>query len=319
MMIGKVKIPGNILLAPMSNVTNLPFRLMCRKYGASMTYSEMMSSDAVIHGNARTFDRGKSCGNERPFGVQIFGNSPQTISSAALMIEENCNPDIIDLNCGCPAKLLTKDGFGSALLSSPETIHSIINELSETVSTPVTAKIRVLEDMEKTLKIAGLIEDAGASALTVHGRTQQQQYSGSPDIEYAKRIKEELSIPVIVNGDIVDEASAEQALDNTGCDGIMIGRAAMGNPFLFRRISHYLDTGKMLDFQDCEQRILDLREYFMLLEEHKLMHTINVRAHARWFTRGIRNGRHIRNRIAEAGNVDEMLLSIDDMCRDVWR
>ncbi|MDW7733214.1 MAG: tRNA dihydrouridine synthase DusB [Methanolobus sp.] len=314
MKIGKVKIPGNILLAPMSNVTNLPFRLMCRKYGASMTYSEMISSDAVIYENAKTFNRGRSSEDERPFGIQIFGNSPHVISEAALKIEEAYRPDVIDLNCGCPAKLLTKDGFGSALLGTPELIHSIINELSDTVSTPVTAKIRILEDMGKTLEIARLIEGAGASALTVHGRTRQQQYSGRSDMEYAKRIKEDLSIPVIVNGDIVDEASAEYALDYTGCDGIMIGRAAMGNPFLFRRISHYLDTGEMFEFEECRQRVSDLSEYFRLLEEHELIHTINVRAHAQWFTRGIRNGRHIRNRIAEAADIDEMLLRVEDMC-----
>ena len=151
MKIGKVKIAGNILLAPMSNVTNLPFRLMCRKYGASMTYSEMISSDAVIYGNAKTFSRGKNTCIEEPFGIQVFGNSPQVIAEAALKIEEAYHPAVIDLNCGCPAKLLTKDGFGSALLRSPELIYSIINELSETVSTPVTAKIRVLEDMEKTV------------------------------------------------------------------------------------------------------------------------------------------------------------------------
>ncbi|WP_406656028.1 tRNA dihydrouridine synthase DusB [Methanolobus sp. ZRKC2] len=314
MKIGKVKIPGNILLAPMSNVTNLPFRLMCRKYGASMTYSEMISSDAVIYENAKTFNRGKSSRDERPFGIQVFGNSPQVVAEAALKIEEAYHPDIIDLNCGCPAKLLTKDGFGSALLRSPELIHSIINELSETVSTPVTAKIRVLEDTEKTLEIARLIENAGASALTVHGRTRQQQYSGKSDMEYAKRIKQELSIPVIANGDVVDESSAERILEYTGCDGIMIGRAAMGNPFLFKRISYYLDTGEILEFEECAQRVTDLREYFKLLEDHELMHTINVKAHAQWFTRGIRNGRHIRNRIAEARDADEMLLHVEEMC-----
>ncbi|TGC07249.1 tRNA dihydrouridine synthase DusB [Methanolobus halotolerans] len=314
MKIGKVKFPGNILLAPMSNVTNLPFRFLCREYGASMTYSEMISSDAVIYENVKTFRRGRSYDNEKPFGIQIFGNSPRVISEAALKIEGTYHPDIIDLNCGCPAKLLTKDGFGAALLESPELIHSIVEKLSETVSIPVTAKIRVLEDMEKTLKIAQLIENAGACALTVHGRTRQQQYSGRSDMEYAKRIKEEISIPVIVNGDIVDEASAEYALEYTGCDGIMIGRAAMGNPFLFKRISHYLHTGGMLEYDECMQRVIDIRRYFSLMEEHGLMHTINMRAHAQWFTRGIRNGRHIRNNIAEAQNTDEIILRIEEMC-----
>ncbi|MDI3486904.1 MAG: tRNA-dihydrouridine synthase [Methanolobus sp.] len=315
MKIADIKIPGNILLAPMSNVTNLPFRLMCKKYGASFTYSEMISSDAVIYENEKSINRGMSCEEERPLGIQIFGNSAEKMTKAALRIEEIYQPEIIDINFGCPARLLTKDGCGSALLRSPELIHEIITGLTDNLSTPVTAKIRVLEYMEKTLEIAHLIEDAGADALTVHGRTRQQQYSGMADHSYVKKIKQELSIPVIANGDIIDETSARQVLDYTECDGIMIGRAAMGNPFLFRRISHYLETGDILDYNECSQRISDLREYFGLLEEYDLMHTVNIKAQAQWFTRGMRNGRHIRRSIASSKTIDEILQSLSEMCK----
>jgi nifR3 family TIM-barrel protein len=315
MKIADIKIPGNILLAPMSNVTNLPFRLMCKKYGASFTYSEMISSDAVIYENEKSINRGMSCEEERPLGIQIFGNSAEKMTNAALRIEEIYQPEIIDVNFGCPARLLTKDGCGSALLRSPELIHEIITGLTDNLSTPVTAKIRVLEYMEKTLEIAHLIEDAGADALTVHGRTRQQQYSGKADHSYVKKIKQELSIPVIANGDIIDETSARQVLDYTECDGIMIGRAAMGNPFLFRRISHYLETGDILDYNECSQRISDLREYFGLLEEYDLMHTVNIKAQAQWFTRGMRNGRHIRRSIASSKTIDEILQSLSEMCK----
>lgn len=315
MKIADIKIPGNILLAPMSNVTNLPFRLMCKKYGASFTYSEMISSDAVIYENEKSINRGMSCEEERPLGIQIFGNSAEKMTKAALRIEEIYQPEIIDINFGCPARLLTKDGCGSALLRSPELIHEIITGLTDKLSTPVTAKIRVLEYMEKTLEIAHLIEDAGADALTVHGRTRQQQYSGMADHSYVKKIKQELSIPVIANGDIIDETSARQVLDYTECDGIMIGRAAMGNPFLFRRISHYLETGDILDYNECSQRISDLREYFGLLEEYDLMHTVNIKAQAQWFTRGMRNGRHIRRSIASSKTIDEILQSLSEMCK----
>ena len=315
MKIADIKIPGNILLAPMSNVTNLPFRLMCKKYGASLTYSEMISSDAVIYENEKSINRGMSCEKERPLGIQIFGNSAENMTEAALKIEEIYQPEIIDINFGCPARLLTKDGCGSALLRSPELISEIVTGLVENLSTTVTAKIRILEDMEKTLEIAHLIEDAGADALTVHGRTRQQQYSGKADHSYVKRIKQELSIPVIANGDIVDETSAQQVLDYTECDGIMIGRAAMGNPFLFRRISHYLETEEMLKYKECIQRIADLREYFRLLEEYDLMNTVNIKAQAQWFTRGMRNGRHIRRSIASSKTTEEILQSLDEMCK----
>jgi nifR3 family TIM-barrel protein len=315
MKIADIRIPGNILLAPMSNVTNLPFRLMCKKYGASLTYSEMISSDAVIYENEKSISRGMSCEEERPLGIQIFGNSPEIMTRAALKIEEIYQPEIIDINFGCPARLLTKDGCGSALLRSPELIHEIVTGLTDNLSTPVTAKIRVLEDTEKTLEISQLIEDAGADALTVHGRTRQQQYSGKADHSYVKRIKQELSIPVIVNGDIVDETSAQQVLDYTECDGIMIGRAAMGNPFLFRRVSHYLETGEMLEYKECSQRIADLKEYFRLLEEYNLMNTVNIKAQAQWFTRGMRNGRHIRRSIASSKTIVEIFRSLDEMCK----
>jgi tRNA-dihydrouridine synthase B len=315
MKIADLKIPGNILLAPMSNVTNLPFRLMCRTYGASLTYSEMISADAVIYENEKSIKRGISCDDERPLGIQIFGNSPETMTTAALRIEEIYQPEIIDVNFGCPAKLLTKDGCGSALLKSPELIHEIIKKLSDNLSTPVTAKIRILPDMDKTLEIAHLIERAGASAITVHGRTQQQQYSGKANHEYVRKIKQELNIPVIANGDIVDEISAQQTLEYTGCDGIMIGRAAMGNPFLFRRISHFLETGEMLDYRQCSQRIADLREYFGLLEEYDLAPTVHIKAQAQWFTRGMRNGRHIRRSIAEAKCVEDIFESLEEMCK----
>lgn len=316
MKIEKVRFPGNIFLAPMANVTNMPFRLMCRRYGASMTYSEMISSNAIVYESAKAFDRGLSCEDERPFGIQIFGNSPSIVSKAAMTIEETYHPDLIDLNFGCPAQLLVKDGFGSALLRSPDLIYSIVRELCETISTPVTAKIRVLEDMERTLHIARLIEKAGACAITVHGRTQQQQYTGKASHEYAKRIKDELSIPVIANGDIVDEASAFDVLEHTGCDGIMIGRAAMGNPFLFRRISHYLETGEMLEYDGCRQRVADLETYMRLLQKHGLTHTVNLRAHAQWFTKGIRGGKHIRTKIADSKDIDEIIDCLKDMCAD---
>lgn len=306
MKIAKVGFNGNIFLAPMANVTNLAFRMMCREYGASGTCSEMISSDAIVYDCTKAFGRGSSCDDERPFVIQIFGNSSNVISKAALKIEERYRPDIIDINFGCPAHLLTKDGSGSALLDAPDTMYQIIRELTETISTPVTAKIRVLKDMEKTVHIGRIVEKAGASAITVHGRTQEQQYAGKADHEYAKRIKSEVSIPVIVNGDIKDEISALNTLEYTGCDGIMIGRAAMGNPFLFRRIDHFLKTGEMLQYDERQQRSEDFGKYMELLEMYGLTDMVDLRVHAQWFTKGIPGGKHIRTKLATLRSIEEI-------------
>ncbi|MGM0770529.1 MAG: tRNA-dihydrouridine synthase family protein [Halobacteriota archaeon] len=240
MRLGGVDLSGNLLLAPMADVTNLAFRLMCKKYGASLSFTEMISSNAVVHGNEKTFLRGMTCEEERPFGVQLFGNCPENITSAALIVEEMFEPELIDINLGCPSPVITNAGCGSALLHSPDLVSDIISDLYKNVSTPLTAKIRILESMDDTLDIANRLEEAGVCGITVHGRTREQGYQGFADHSYAKRIKEELSIPIIANGDVSDGVSAKHILEYTGCDGLMIGRAAMGDPHLFYRISRYL-------------------------------------------------------------------------------
>lgn len=310
MRIGKLKLKGNLLLAPLANVSNLAFRMMCRKYGASLTYSEMISSDALIYQNKKTIGRGLTCKDEKPFGIQIFGNSPQTMAEAALIIEKMHSPEIIDVNFGCPAPIITRAGCGSALLKSPEDVYNIIDRLTDTLSTPVSAKIRVLEDMEKTLEVARAVEDAGACAITVHGRTQTQKYLGTSNLEYARKIKAELSIPVIANGDIKDELSAQHALEYTQCDGLMIGRGAMGDPHIFSRISHYLETGEFLETDTHLQRVKDFLEYISLLNRYDILSFANLRTQSHYFTRGIHSGRHIRKSISRADNVEALVESL---------
>ncbi|MGP8321315.1 MAG: tRNA-dihydrouridine synthase family protein, partial [Methanosarcinaceae archaeon] len=257
MKIAHLKLPGNLILAPMANITNLAFRMLCKKYGAALTYSEMISANAIVRQGEKTMQRGMTCDNEKPFCIQVFGNSPGTITEAAFILEDTYQPAIIDINMGCPASPIIRQECGAALLNSPKTIHDIISHLTDNTSTPVSAKIRVLDSMEKTLEIAKTIEDAGACAITVHGRTKMQQYSGNSSFEYAKIIKKELSIPVIANGDIKDGESAKHALEYTGCDGLMIGRAAIGNPYIFRCISHYLKNGEPLKTDHCIQQVND--------------------------------------------------------------
>lgn len=295
--IGKTETPGNLLLAPMADVTNLAFRLLCRQNGADITYTEMISADALLNENRKSLFKGLSSPQDRPFGIQLVGNSPEKLREAALFIESEYRPEIIDVNMGCPAQRIIRIGCGSVLLNSKTLVYEIISELTGALKTPVTAKIRILEKNEKTLELARLIEKAGASALTVHGRKAKQMYSGTSDLMAIRAVKRELSIPVIANGDIRDEESAETALDFTGCDGIMIGRAAMGNPFVFKRIRHYLETGEKLEFNRQTRQLEDFKSYIALLEEHNLSSSTNLRMHSHWFTKGLRGSRQIRGKI----------------------
>ncbi|MCC4770779.1 tRNA-dihydrouridine synthase [Methanosarcina sp. DH2] len=295
--IGRTELPGNLLLAPMADVTNLAFRLLCRRYGADLTYTEMINADALLNENRKSFIKGLSSPDDRPFGVQLVGSCPEKLREAALFVEEEFKPEVIDVNVGCPSRCIIGAGCGSALLNSPELVHTIISELTGTLKTPVSAKIRLLGREEKTLEIARRIEEAGASALTVHGRTAAQMYSGNSDLMSIKAVKNELSIPVIANGDIRNEESAERTLELTGCDGLMIGRAAMGNPFIFKRIRHYLETGEKLEVDKQSRQLEDFDAYVSLLEEHNLISSINLRMHAHWFTKGLRGSRQVREKL----------------------
>jgi tRNA-dihydrouridine synthase B len=295
--IGKLETPGNLLLAPMADVTNLAFRVLCRQHGADLTYTEMISADALVNENGKSLLKGLSSPEDRPYGVQLFGSSSGKLREAALFIEEECRPEVIDVNMGCPVRRITGTGCGSALLNSPELVYEIISDLSSSLRTPITAKIRILKRDEKTLELARLIEKAGASALTVHGRNAEQMYSGNSDLGVIKAVKNELSIPVIANGDIRDEVSAENTLDITECDGLMVGRAAMGNPFIFRRLRHYLRTGEKLEMNRQAQQLEDFKTYITLIEEYDLSSSLDLRMHAHWFTKGLHGSRQIREKI----------------------
>jgi nifR3 family TIM-barrel protein len=316
--IGRAELSGNLLLAPMADVTNLAFRLLCRRYGADLTYTEMINSDALLNESRKSFIKGLSSPDDRPFGVQLVGSCPEKLTKAALFIEEEYRPEIIDINMGCPARCITGAGCGSALLNSPELVYTIVSELTDSLKTPVSAKIRLLGREEKTLQIARLIEKAGASALTVHGRTAVQMYSGSSNLPAIRAVKNELSIPVIANGDVKDEESAERTLELTGCDGLMIGRAAMGNPFIFKKIRHYLETGEKLEADKQSRQLEDFDAYISLLEEHGLLSSINLRMHAHWFTKGIRGSRHIREKINSLEDGKAVTELIRSFCQEIY-
>ena len=311
MQIGPLKLHGNILLAPMADVTNLPFRLLCKKYGAALVYTEMVDADGVIYHNRKTISRIASCQEERPLGIQLSGSSAEGLNRAARLVEEQDGPDLIDINFGCPARHIVKKGCGAALMNNPQLMADIVEQVSDAVSVPVTAKLRVYDNVDRTLEVVRMLEDAGASAITVHARTQHQNYAHRADWDVIGAVREELSIPVIANGDIADELAAQTVFEQTHCDGIMIGRAAIGNPYIFRRIGHYLETGEFPGLQDVNEQLDDFFEYMELAGKYDMLDYAGVKLHAKWFTRGLEGGRLLRTKINAARDIDEVIGIMD--------
>ena len=311
MQIGPLKLHGNILLAPMADVTNLPFRLLCKKYGAALVYTEMVDADGVIYHSRKTISRIVSCQEERPLGIQLSGSSAEGLNRAARLVEEQDGPDLIDINFGCPARHIVKKGCGAALMNKPQLMADIVGQVSDAVSVPVTAKLRVYDNVDRTLEVVRMLEDAGASAITVHARTRHQNYAHRADWDVIGAVREELSIPVIANGDIADELAAQTVLEQTHCDGVMIGRAAIGNPYIFRRIGHYLETGEFLGPQDVNEQLDDFFEYMELAGKYDMLDYAGVKLHAKWFTRGMEGGRLLRTKINAAGDIDEVIGIMD--------
>lgn len=311
MHIGYLNLKGNLLLAPMADVTNLAFRLLCKKYGAALVYSEMVDADGVIYRSNKTISRIVSSEKERPLGIQLSGASAKSLEQAARLVEEQYSPDLIDINFGCPVRHIVKKGCGAALMNNPQLMADIMEQVSGTVSVPVTAKVRVYDDLDRTLEMVHMLEDAGASALTVHARTLQQNYSHSADWDVIRAVKEELILPVIANGDIDSEMSARTVLEQTHCDGLMIGRAAIGNPFIFRRIGYFLETGEFLEPPGVSEQVDDFFEYIDTSEKSGLLDYASVKLHAKWFTRGIEGGRLLRTKINVAKDIDSVLEVMD--------
>jgi len=289
----------------MCNITDLPFRLLCKKYGAALTYSEMIFGDAYLQESERSKKRAYFLEEERPIGIQITGTTTEKIVEASKKIEEELNPDIIDINVGCPSYNVINSGGGGALLKHPEKLSDLVKKLCSSVKTPITCKIRLTDDLEKTIWLAKSIEKAGASALTVHGRTVKQKYSGKADWNIIKKIKNELKIPVILNGDVKDEESTKKALTFSGCNAVMIGRAAIGNPYLFKRITHYLETGQKLE-KNLFRRIEIFEEYTKLCKKYGYENLGKIKTVAENLMKGFEGGARIRKKISGANSIIEI-------------
>ena len=252
--IGSVEMENPFILAPMAGVTDLPFRMLCKEQGAGLLCTEMVSAKAISFHNKNTISLMQIDSSEHPVSMQIFGSEPDLMAEVAKSIEEQPF-DILDINMGCPVPKVVNNGEGSALLKNPELIREIVTQVSHAVKKPVTAKIRIGFEGYPVdpVEIAKIIEDSGAAAVAVHGRTRQQYYAGEADWDTIRRIKEAVSIPVIGNGDVDSPKKAEKLVRETGCDGVMIGRAVRGNPWIFREMNHYFTTGELLPRPSWEE------------------------------------------------------------------
>lgn len=314
--IGNLTIENKVILAPMAGVSNSPFRILSRQYGAGVVFAEMVSDKGLLHKNEKTRKLLYMTDIEKPMAQQIFGSDLETMVEAALYIDKHSNCDIIDINMGCPVpKVAIKAQAGASLMKNPDLIYDIVKAIKEKVSKPVTVKIRSGWDFDSVnaVEVAKRIEAAGADAITVHARTRSQGYSGKADLDVIKAVKEHVSIPVIGNGDVVDGPSAKRMLDYTKCDAVMIGRAALGNPWIFREINAYLNQGVTLERPSHEEiREMMIRHMDSLIElkgEHVAL--LEMRSHGPWYLKGIEHASTLRKQLATSKSREEFVRYIN--------
>ncbi len=314
--IGNVELENNLILAPMAGVTNLPFRIICEKFNPGLVCTEMASAKAMFHNDEKTKRLLNTEGEKRPISFQIFGSEEESIAYSAKVVSKMA--DIIDINMGCPAPKVVKNGDGSKLLTDLDKAKSIMETVVKNSSVPVTLKIRKGWDLNNivAVEIAKIAEEVGISAITVHGRTRSEFYSGKADWEIIRKVKEEVSIPVVGNGDIVDEDTAYKMFEKTGVDGIMIGRGACGNPWIFNNIRHFLETGEKLPKVTNEEKLKIMKEHIELAVEEKGEVAIKeLRKHIAWYTKNLKNSSDFRASINKIEEKEELIVKLEEYFR----
>ncbi|SCH11520.1 Probable tRNA-dihydrouridine synthase [uncultured Clostridium sp.] len=316
LMIGSVELPNPVILAPMAGVSDLPFRLLCSEQGAGLVCMEMVSAKAIAYRNRNTEKLMETDPREHPVSLQLFGSEPDLMAEIAAQIEDRPF-DILDINMGCPVPKIVGNGEGSALMKNPKLIEEIITKVSRAIQKPLTVKFRkgFDDDHVNAVEIAKIAEASGAAAVAVHGRTREQFYSGTADWEIIRQVKEAVSIPVIGNGDVDSPEKAKALLDATGCDGVMIGRAARGNPWLFRWVVEYLENGKLLDKPSKEEvKAMMLRHARMQVEcKGDYTGIREMRKHISWYTTGLPGSAKLRGRINSVESLAEMEELLQEM------
>lgn len=307
--IGNVTLKNNLILAPMAGVTDLPFRLLCKEQGAGLLCMEMVSAKAILYKNKNTEELLTIDPRENPVSLQLFGSDPDIISEIAKQMEDRPF-DILDINMGCPVPKVVNNGDGSALMKNPKLAGEIIEKTVRAIQKPVTVKIRkgFDEDHVNAVEMAHIAEESGAAAVAVHGRTREQFYSGKADWDIIRQVKERVSIPVIGNGDLLTAEDVIAMEKQTGCDGFMIARGAEGNPWIFRQILHYFETGKQLPKPDFSEMTEMLLRHAKMQLEFKGEYTgiREIRKHAAWYTAGYKNSSKLRGRINEVENYGQL-------------
>ena len=320
--IGNVEIKNQVVLAPMAGISNTAYRQIIKEMGAGLVFAEMVSDKALVYGSEKTFDLLKMSDMERPIAQQIFGSDVDSFVKAAKLVEDKMHPDIIDINMGCPVpKVAIKSQAGSALLKNPDKIKEIVSAVVKAVSVPVTVKIRSGWDANSVnaVEVAKVIEEAGASAITVHGRTRAQGYSGNADWNIIKQVKEMVSIPVIGNGDVTSAEKAKEMLDFTGCDAVMIGRGVLGNPWLIKECVSYLESGIIPPKPSAREKIEMLKRHYQLLVDStsEKQAILEIRTHALWYIKGMPKSAYIKNEICKTKNSEDLFKILNDYLGDL--
>ncbi len=320
MKIGNVEINSKLALAPLAGITDMAFRKICRDFGAGYCETEMVSAKALSFNDKKSLELMELSSDEHPCAIQIFGNEPDIMGSAAKIAEKK-GADIVDINMGCPAPKIVNNGSGSALMKNPKLCGEIVKAVKDAVDIPVTVKIRkgFDDDSITAVEVARICEQNGADAVIVHGRTRQQYYSGQCDLDIIKAVKQNVSVPVIGNGDVKDVKSAEKMLDFTGCDGLMVARAALGMPWIFRILKEYFDKGIIIEPPSPRDKLRIMTEHIELVCKYKgeYMGMLQSRKQIALYLKGFKGAAGFRNEAGRVSTLEDMYSLVDRVSKNI--